>query len=265
MITIIICFKGHDTSTIYRALESCKKYPVILITKNCLFEFTESVKRLYSNVYIINQLNDGLGAARNLGLSFVKTEYVLMMGSDNQLLPSFEFKTMIDTMNENKWVGIGFKTYIYYNGGYLNNCVRQWFFKKIKIKESEVVGTPVLYKTEILKEFKYNNYCKHSDDTDLGQRLKLYGYKQGYSNNLVLDNSVNNLKSIIERWSRYGISDYEFYKNNYRNWSLKKKIKSWLHPLTSDWIPGVNYLPFNFLIIIIRYSAWIKEIFKYKY
>lgn len=259
-ITVIICLKGRQSDKIYKTLDSCMNFKVILVVKDCLVLTLENINNLYKNVTIVNQYNDGLAAARNLGLQYVKTDYVLMLGSDNKLLESNNFDLLIKEMNEKKWVGIGLLTYILItNKKYFDRCLNKLFFNKIKPGEREVIGTPVLYKTSIFDLLTYDYDCSHSDDTDLGHRLKNAGYKQGYSKQLVLDIAENNLKSIIERWTRYGISDYEYYKKYSSDWDIKRKIKSWMHPLISEWIPEIKYFPFYLLIVFIRYKAWIRK------
>lgn len=261
-ITIIICIKGHQEN-IYKTLDSCKGFKVILVEKNCFPETLSNIRKLYDNVKIVNQYKNGLASARNLGLAYIDTDYVLMLGSDNQLLDTTKFDLLFEEMNKNEWVGIGLLTYVLIsNGNYFDSCLNRLLYHKIKPGQREVVGTPVLYKTEILKRFLYDSNCTHADDADLGYRLKNAGFKQGYSKQLVLDISKNNFESIKERWTRYGISDYEYYKKYSEEWTFKRKIKSWLHPLITEWIPDVKYFPFYLLIVYIRYKAWIRSISK---
>lgn len=253
-ITFIICTK-NSIDTIESCLKSIKLYDVILVDKDSK-DGTLVIAKMFKNVTIVNQKGNGLANARNLGLKYVKTKYVCMWGSDNELYcTSMNF--LIESLENKKWVGIGFLTEIRNKKKYLEICNDIWWRNKITYGQKEVVGTPNIYITKILKKFKYNENCHHSDDSDLGKRLKEAGYKQGYSFFWCYDISKCNFKNLLDRFIRYGFSDKE-YHNKYCK-TLKQKIKSYLHPLKTEWA-GFNlyYLPFYILIVIIRYIGRFK-------
>ena len=255
-ITFIVCTK-NSIETIEKCLESIRNFPVILVDKDSTDETLEVAKK-FKNVKIINQKGNGLANARNLGLEKVKTKYVLIWGSDNiYLLNSYSILDILyEYLQERNYIGVGFLTRIENPKTYFDKCIHIWWKNKIKSGESKVVGTPVLYDTKVLKQFKYNENCTHADDCDLGERLYQQRFKQGYCNSYCYDISKNNIKNILDRFTRYGISDKE-YNKKYCN-TFKSKIKSYLHTLISDFTPNLYFIPFWFIILVIRFIGRLK-------
>lgn len=257
MITFIVCTKNSE-NTIYNCINSIKEYPVILVDKESI-DNTIKIAKQFKNIKIIKQKCNGLANARNEGLKHVNTKYVCMWGSDN-MLGIDNIELAIERLEFNNWVGIGYRTKLYKVNNYIDYCFNFWWRNKIIPGDSKVVGTPVIHKTDILKRFGYNEECTHSDDTDLGERLYYAGYKQGYFSSFCYDISKNKFSDIIDRFMRYGKSDFEFYEMNKKSWSVNRKIKSLLHPLKTEWC-GFNlyFIPFYFMIVFIRYFGWAKN------
>lgn len=245
----------NSIETIYECLESIKSFPVILVDKDSK-DGTLEVAKKYKNVKIINQIGKGLANARNIGLDQVKTKYICNWGSDN-VFPN-RFIYVIENIDYlfNKhlynWIGVAFKTNVENPISYFDRCINLWWKNKFQMGERTVIGTANIYKTKILKQFKYNEVCTHSDDSELGERLKDAGYKQGYWNYYVYDITKNDFYNILDRQCRYGKSDAEYHKKYCK--TLKQKIKSYFHPFISNWI-GFNlyYFPFWIFTSIIRF------------
>jgi glycosyltransferase involved in cell wall biosynthesis len=254
-ITFVVCSK-NSIETIDGCLSSIQDFPVILVDKDSN-DGTLEIAKKFKNVKIINQKGNGLANARNIGLEKVKTEFCVMWGVDNLWYKGYPLDGIIQYMNNCNWVGCGLLTGIPYQWNYYDKCIDIWFNSKIKEGQREVVGTPILYKTNILKKFKYDENCSHSDDSNLGKRLKESGFKQGYSNYFCFDITRNNFKNILDRFLRYGISDKEYHIKYCK--TLKSKIKSYLHTLTSDFVPNIYFIPFWFMIMIIRFIGRIKK------
>jgi len=132
--------------------------------------------------------------------------------------------------------------------------------------QREVIGTPYIFKANILKKYQFDPKMSWSDDSDLGFNLARDGYKVGYSNVFCWEIGFENLKSILYRFKMYGKSDYEYYRKYSPEWKLKRKIKSLLHPFQVEFIEPLKksknisilyYLPFFFLITLYRYKGYI--------
>ena len=254
-VSIVICTKNIQKNNLYY-LKSLKNFPVYIVDKNSNRKELDKIKK-HKNIKLIKQKGNGLANARNLGLKQVKTKYLLMLGSDNILKDIRDIKKVIKYMKDNNWIGCGFLTRVYRKKTYFDICMDHWWKNKITEGQKFVVGTPLIYETKILKKFKYNEDCTHSDDTDLGERLKEKGYKQGYSGVIIYDVMENTYESIKDRWNRYSISDKE-YHNQYCK-TFKQKVKSYLHPFRTEW-QGFKlwFLPFWILISFIRFKGRFK-------
>jgi len=257
-VTFIICTK-NASDTIFDCLISLRHFPVIVVDKNST-DGTLEIAGKFDNVKIIKQRNTGIAAARNLGLKYVETKFVCMWGCDNVLKNIKDIDKIIDFMEKEKWVGCSFLTKVVNPKTYFDKCMAIWWTEKFTDGQRLVIGTPVIYKTDVLKKLKYDEKCSFSDDTDLGEKIRDGGYKQGYSDITCYDITPNTFSNIAGRFLMYGKSDSEYYKKYSNAWNLKRKIKSWLHPIESNWIKNLTYFPFFVIITVIRYIGWIRNI-----
>ena len=172
-------------------------------------------------------------------------------------------------MDKNSWVGIAPLQEVLKPKGYILNCLNIYKSAKITIGAKQVIGTPQLYLSEILKKNNYNSKMHYSDDTELGERLNKLNFKIGVSNIKSYEIGENKIKDIYKRWNFYGKSDLDFYNLKKNEWSFKRKISSLFSPLRKDFIniiisnkinliKKVYILPFLVFIVIARYSGWSK-------
>ena len=257
-ISFIICTKNAK-DTIFDNLISLRHYPVILVDKDSK-DGTLEIAEKFDNVKVVKQHNSGIAAARNLGLKYVTTKFVAMWGCDNVLKNIKDIDKIIDYMEKMKWVGCSFKTKIPNPLTYFDKCMSIWWTEKFTSGQKIVIGTPVVYKTEVLKKIGYDEKCCYSDDTDLGEKLRSKKFKQGYSEITCYDITLNTFKNVKQRFLMYGRSDAEYYRKYSKDWILRRKIKSWLHPVKSNWIKRLTYFPFFCIITVIRYIGWLKNI-----
>lgn len=254
-LTIIICSKNSE-DTIRECLKSVMDYPVILVDKST--DRTKEIAYQYSNVKVINQESNGLANARNEGLMYVNTKYVMMLGSDNAISVVSGIDGMDIIMKYNNWVGVGLLTkLLWHRRKYLDSATKIRWEIRIIPGEKDVIGTPYIYYTEILKKYGYKDFG-YSDDTDLCKRLKSDGHKVGYSAYYCHEISDVNMKSIIERFINYGKGDREYYKEHggkiFHAFSelsvlLKSNIKL---------IKKIKYMPYFIFISIVRFIGFMR-------
>jgi|TARA_B110000438_G_C15814646_1_gene651368 glycosyltransferase involved in cell wall biosynthesis len=262
-ITVIVCTYNSE-----KILEAClgsirdnQINDIIVVDANSK-DKTINIAKKY-NVKLLHDPGIGLGKARNIGLENVITKYVIYVGPDN-VMPEQSIIKILNYMLRNDWVGISCMTFIKPNSNsYLEQSLN--FYKKAKFfpGEKNVIGTPWLYPTEILKKYKFNEKSTYSDDTELCYRLLADGYKVGISDTFCYEIGTTTLKNIKQRWIMYGKSDSEFYTIIKHKLTLKNRIKSRLHAINVDlllplnskhisFLEKIKLLPFLFLITFFR-------------
>lgn len=213
-------------------------------------------------VNFIKDYGIGLAAARNMAIKKCDGDYILLWGNE------LKSKALNDLIDRNVFlyiggisnvVGVAFRTRNKENNTYLERCLNYRWDHRFKPGPSKVIGTPSLWKASILKKYMLDKKCAYSDDTDLCERLINDGYSVVYSEDCVYENGMGSFDKIKSRFLMYGKSDSQFYCKYSNKWSFLRKVKSWLHPLTCEFIPNFFYMPFYLMIVFFRYSGWIKE------
>ncbi len=210
-----------------------------------------------------------LGGARSIAVNNTKTKYILFLGPDN-LINKENLQSLKSEMSKNNWIGIAPLQKVFEPKGYLLKCLNIYKSAKITSGIKNVIGTPQLYLSEILKKNNYNPKMHYSDDTELGDRLKKLNLKIGVGNVDSYEIGEDKIKDIYKRWILYGKSDRDFHNLKKHNWNIWLKIKSLLSPFKKDFVniifssnlnlaKKIFILPFLFLIIFSRYIGWIKS------
>jgi len=265
-VSVVVCTKNCE-DTIEEVLKSVKKnkpLEIIMVDAD-----SKDNTRSYAKKYVTQIHRDpgkGLAIARNIGLNKVKGDYIFFIGSDN-IIGKNGILRLKNYLNSSDYIGVAALTR-------LKNRNRNFFTRGLSMRwrlrcyegPREVIGTPYIFKTEILKKYQFDPKMSWSDDSDLAVKLAKDGYKVGYSNIMCWEIGVESLKSIKFRFRMYGKSDYEYYNKYSPTWKLKRKIKSILHPLIAEFIDPLKrlkglkrmyYFPFFFLITFYRYKGFI--------
>jgi glycosyltransferase involved in cell wall biosynthesis len=267
--TAVICTYNSENN-IEECLRSLKKNEVneIIIVDAKSSDNTIFIAKKYSNK-ILQDKRKGLGNARNIGIKKSSGKYILNFGPDN-ILPKGSLKIMIECLEKSNIAGVGAQTEVL-GRNYFSWSMNLYKRARFYYGEREVVGTPTLFHSNILKKYLYNKKSTFSDDAELCNRLKKFGYKFWISRAIVFERKTDSLIDIIKRWKMYGISDYEIYLSNKKRWNFFRKANSIFYPLKEELIkpflrtPIFNnfiILPFLMLITILRYYFWILRYFK---
>ena len=265
-VTVIICTKNAEKTigeTIKSILENNPSEIIVVDGKST--DSTIEICNQY-NLKILYDDGIGLGNARNIGLKEVKTEYVYYVGPDC-ILKTNSLEPLIINLKQNNWVGTQPLVSIFEPNNYYLKSINIYRRAKFYPGERSIIGTPWLYKTSVLKEYMFNETMNYSDDTELCARLQRDSLRIGITDIMSYEVGEDNIVDIFKRWKMYGISDYDFYKLNYKVWSLSRKIKSFFSPITKDFLvilksKRINlfekFYIFYFLILIIlcRYYGW---------
>lgn len=269
-VSVIICTKNAFVSIaeVLKSIERNKPLETIIIDANSEDGTREVLKK--HDVKILTDPGCGLAYARNMGVDAAKGKYIFFAGADN-IMPSGSIAKMKKYLIANNYVGVGALTRLE-NKNYLTKCSNKRWESLVKEGQREVIGTPYIFTSEILKRFKFDPKMTSSDDSDLGARLAKEGYKVGYSDVICFEIGVETLKSMRTRFKMYGRSDFEYYNKYSSTWDTRRKIKSFMHPMTIELINPMKqvktvkeqlyYFPFFAYIMFLRYCGWIRNIVK---
>ena len=274
-LTIVICTLNSentikDVITSLKKDKNIKKNNIIIIDGKSSDNTVKIASKLVGNIYFDE--GKGLSIARNIGLDMCETDYIFYVGPDN-LIPKKIYNKLIFELESNNWVGISATSYYENPNSYFEKSFNIYKKSKFYPGEKNIIGTPWLYKTSILKKFRWGINNTFSDDTDLCQRLIEHNYKVGISKKVTYEIGKLNLKEIIARWKMYGKSDYEFYFYNTNDFNLIRKIRSFFNPFIVDLfnplfssnikiLNKVYIVPFLIFISIIRFKTFLTNFSK---
>lgn len=265
-VSVIICTK-NSSMFIQDVIQSAWKHnpkEVIVVDAQSKDATTKIAKNLGCKVVFDSGV--GLGHARNVGLLHAKSKYVFYLGPDNILKSGGSiFETLIKAMKHYQWDGIGLLSEVLAPTSYTDKGMALRWANKITAGEKGSIGTPFMFERKLLDKFRFNDYLKYSDDTELCERLTNAGRSVGYSHLSCWEVSNNNWKSLKARFKAYGLSDGEYYLKHCNQWDLKRRIKSILHPLTEFQIikslEDIPFIPFVICIVIFRYVGYTNKIY----
>ena len=270
-VSVVVCVKNVE-----KIIEPCIKSVLennpkeIIVIDGQSHDRTKEIAELF-NAKVFSDEGKGLSYARRLGVIKSQGEYVLFLGPDNIIKPNFIDDFVKNLTDWNFDVATTF-TRVKSPIGYWDKGLDcRWRLLMSSPGPRKVIGTPGLYKR---KCFEKINFSKQDlgpcDDTLFSDRLLKLDYKLGLVPITLYDQNGSTAASTWERYKWYGSGDNAFFNYNSISWSVKRKLKSILHPLnqtlnysskvvfTSDF----PYLGWLFFTMIARYYGWINSIFK---
>lgn len=261
---VAVCTLNAEEN-IDKVLESCllnvDRNNLIVVDGKSRDETVTLSKKYTENIYFDN--GTGLADARNIALENTNKEYIFYVGPDNLITVGL-IDSLIKEMNDNNWIGISSISLYENPQNYFEKSFNYYKISKFPAGERNIIGTPWLYKTEILKKMKWKDGLSYSDDTDLCQRLDKLNLKIGISNRSCFEIGTLNLAELNKKWGIYGKSDYEFYSYNTSEFSYIRKIRSFFNSFVVDFFMPLNsaeiniyeklyLIPFLFIITSIRF------------
>ena len=211
----------------------------------------------------------GLGNARNIGIAETTGALILNMGSDN-VMPSGQLERMIDTLDRGGYDGVSARTRIE-GTNYPSRGLNAWRKGRFRPGPAAVIGTPTLFLGDTLRENPYDPERRFSDDSELCERwAKDFGARFAISDAEVLERGKTSWSEVRVRAKMYGISDEDVYRRGVaQGWSNRRKFKSLIHPLSSDFltplknldpVEGISTAPFLAAFTAMRYRYWIESV-----
>lgn len=148
----------------------------------------------YPRVKVIRLLeNKGSGAARNIGIREINTEYVALMDSDD-IAFHHRLRTQWNYIKKHKPDVLGCNLFSFYD----HDMTRKYLFKSSHAEIPDyndgwmVNQGTVIYRKEVVTNVGgYNEKLRRAQDIDLWKRIHKAGYK------------LRNITEIMYAWRRY--------------------------------------------------------------
>jgi len=213
----------------------------------------------------------GLGNARNVGIAATTLPLVLNIGSDN-VLPPDQLPAMIEALNSENHDGVSARTMVV-GEGYVSRCMAAWRDARFRSGVVSVIGTPTLFRGEMLRGHPFDSSAQHSDDSELCERwARQFGSTFAISDAFVFEIGKADWQEIRTRTRNYGVSDAEtLRRGRAAGWSTKRQVQSIAHPAKVDLLQPVVRLPKRqaltvapFLLTFtgLRYWHWTQAVMK---
>jgi glycosyltransferase involved in cell wall biosynthesis len=270
-ISVLVCTLNSQETilAVVKSLEACNISEIIIVDGKSNDATVALLQE--TTCRIIFDERKGLAAARNLGVSSARFDYVLFCGADN-ILNADLIQEMYRTLSSNSEIaGVGCLTRVERTGVLSKMLDIQWSSRVIAGKET-VLGTPCIYDRDLLESFQFNNSRTWSDDQEICERIILETGKEFYVvNSACFEIGQSNIKRLYYRFKGYGRSDYEVYLANKKIWNLVRRFKSISHPFNKEFVQVfkrvkkadfIFVLPLLVFATIVRYSSWIKIVLR---
>jgi len=256
----------NSIASIEASLQSLREAGVgeILVVDAASADGTRAVADRLAQVVLEDQ-GIGLGNARNLGISASSKPLILNVGSDN-VLPPGQLEVMIEELEEGNYSGVSAQTRIE-GDSYPSRGLNAWRRGRFRPGPVSVIGTPTLFRGDLLREHPYDPQRVFSDDSELCERWTAqFGATFAISRAEVLERGKTSWREVRIRARMYGISDEDVYSRGISaGWNLKRRAASLAHPLKADLITPITHLPIRqaveaapFLATFagLRYANW---------
>ncbi len=267
-LTITICTLNEEKNIAdcIKSMIEQKPYEIIVVDGNS--EDNTRQIALKMNTKVINAGRNGLANQRKIAVENTSTFFIAMMDADHR--PEKDcLNGLISEMHELGFDGIEAQIFTFKNSSYWDSAMEQNFIVDHNfIGQRKMIGTPCIYKTEILKKNNYNPFFTGpSDDTDLCYRLSRLNYKLGVGSKKVFQIHRSNFKEFKNKFIWYGKGDAQFVRTH------PERILNILvhllfnYPIKKSYLTIKNgkakFVPFFVLCGIFRFYGFIKEILKY--
>ena len=256
----------NSVSGIERCLQSLREAgigEVVVVDANST-DGTREIAEKFAD-QILTDPGTGLGRARNIGIQATSKTLILNMGSDN-VMPTGELEKMIDALINGDYQGVSAQTRIE-GHDYPSQGLNAWRMGRFRPGRVDVIGTPTLFRGELLRAHPYDPDRRFSDDSELCERwTSQFGAKFAISDAYVLEIGKTSWSEVALRCRMYGVSDHEVFTHGIQQgWSTSRRIKSIAHPAKVDLFEplirldlkdAVKAAPFLAAFTTLRYVAW---------
>ena len=261
-ISAVVCTR-ESIETCLMSLRTAGVGQLIVVDADSI-DGTREIADRYADI-VLRDEGVGLGAARNVGIARTTGRLILNMGSDN-VMPPGQLQGMVNYLERGDYAGVSARTRV--KGlGYAAQGLNSWRRGRFPSGEAGVIGTPTLFRGELLRAHPYDSTRRFSDDSELCERwTREFGARFAISDAEVLEMGKTTWPEVIVRCRMYGVSDAEvFVRGRQQGWSLQRQAQSLLHPLQADFVTPLRRLParealaaapFLGVFTTLRYGYW---------
>ncbi len=267
-VTIVICALNEE-GRIKDAIESARKNnpaEVIVVEGGSTDKTLEIAKQCADNVYEVEPFN--LGNKRYQGVLKATQPYILNMDADQVIDPGL-LEVMLKELQSTGWVGIQTQLKSYTNESWWEEGMEATLgLTHGGFGERTMIGTPALYRRDILLENNFNPAISGaSDDTDLCYRLTKKGFKLGISSVVCFQKHRVSFTAVYKKFYWYGQSDFQF-----GNLHPERMLSIFTHPIRNYMFfkplhlikkGQAKYAPFPFIAGIFRHVGFWKGFINY--
>ena len=215
---------------------------------------------------VLSDNGRGLAYARLVGVLGAGKPNVLMIGPDNILPPNFVSEFLRLGRSSGLDV-VGAQTRVLNPLTFSDRGLDyRWRLLMGAAGPRDMVGTPYLAMNEVLLETNYDERASVADDTDLFERLRAKGRTCGVVPLTVYDANGMSLQAAWKKFKWYGAADAFYYRKYAPGWTLKRKARSWTHPLrqTANYVARAvqdgefQAAAWLLLMMAARYVGWLE-------
>jgi glycosyltransferase involved in cell wall biosynthesis len=264
-VTICTLNEEKNISSCIESMMRQNPYEIILVDGSSDDKTVHIAKKYNVKVIVVDR--KGLAYQRKIAVENCNQKYIAIMDADHRPdLGSFE--EMINQLTITGFDGIEAFIYSVKNKSFWDWSMEQNFVLSHNIvRETDMIGTPCIYKAEVLKLNNFDPFfTASSDDTDLSYRLIKNGFRLGICAAIVRQEHRSEMKTFIKKLIWYGKGDAQFVykhperlihmlKHHYYNYPVKKSFYA---------IKKLKFqvIPFFIMYGLIRNFSFIKELFK---
>ena len=268
-ITALI-YTFNNEKEIRNVLESISKNKInqLIVADGGSNDQTRQISRIFTK-YVIKS-EKGFSKQHQAARKYIKYKFILNIESDHFYPENFA-ENLKKELLISEFYGISGSLKPKYLGNYFERGVSAFYkIHHLEKGQKELIAGPCMYFTD--KYLKYVNYAEfngYSADTYKAEIEKSNGLKVGLGHTFAYQVQRVNFKTCLYKYYNYGLGDYDFYSFFSEKWSFIRKIKSVTHvfiqycieyPLISIKQNLWQYIPFFWMIALVRYYGWISRI-----
>jgi glycosyltransferase involved in cell wall biosynthesis len=213
---IIPCYNhGQYLREAINSVEDCSEkhlYEIIILNDGSTDNFTINIlKQLTEEGYnVINQQNQGLGAARNNAIKTAKGEYILPLDSDNKIRSEYIYES-IQVLDSQPEISIVYGDFDYFEDKTGEHEVGEFNLQKIMI--GNYIDACAVYRKsawETLSGYDENMPVMGMEDWDFWLNMSLAGYKFKYIPKILFDYRVlkNSMRTNLHSKNSVALEAY---------------------------------------------------------